>query len=72
MLYWTSQQPDPEPPDQPPFENSSDLYSHRAGYALHLHKTGRLAPDIHPDNEAKEKHTLVTVYSGHPCTGQNS
>ena len=69
-LYWTAKQPDPEQPDQPPFKDTSPAYSHKDGYALHLNRTGRLAPDLYPTEGNKEAHALVYPHHFHNCNGQ--
>ena len=59
ILYWTAKQPHPNQPDLPPFESTSPLYSHEDGYALHLNRTGRLDPNLYPNNTAEEDHIQI-------------
>ena len=51
ILYWTAKQPDPRHPERPPFEDTTDLYSHKDGYALHLNREGRPDPNLYPDGQ---------------------
>ena len=70
MLYWTAKQPDPKHPEQPPFADSSDLYSHKDGYALHLNRTGHLDPGLYPDDGATRRHTGVFPGDFHNHNGR--
>ena len=65
ILYWTAKQPNPDQPDLPPFANSSPLYSHEDGYALHLNRTGRLDPDLYPAQELHKDNAHVYPDSFH-------
>ena len=69
MLYWTAKQPDPKTPERPPFEDTCGPYSHEDGYALHLNRTGRLDPDLYPDDGLKERNAAVYPDHFHNCNG---
>ena len=70
ILYWTAKQPDPAHPNLPPFEDTTSLYSHQDGYALHLNRTGRPDPKLYPD--AKINPWAMQSYPKrfHNCNGQ--
>ena len=76
ILYWTAKQPEPEDPDLPPFQDTSELYSHKDGYALHLSRTGRLDPELYPDSNRQQGHTVYPEHfhngNGHLNLGRHN
>ena len=69
-LYWTAKQPHPDRPDRPPFEDSSPLYSHEDGYALHLNRTGQLDPQLYSSQKVNRAQTPLYPDLFHNLDGQ--
>ena len=59
ILYWTAKQPHPARPDLPPFADNDLTFSHHNGYALHLNRTGRLDPELYPDDKPEGRQTRL-------------
>ena len=76
ILYWTAKQPDPESPNRAPFENTCGPYSHEDGYALHLHRTGRLDPELYPESGEHENNSIYPEHfyngNGHLNLGRHN